>query len=80
MTNQEISETILEIDQAADTILATIATAAPGLAPPAQVAQLIADLALKAIAAWFAASGIEPTPENLMLLYPNPTPLSPPTV
>lgn len=80
MTGQDAATVILEIQQAADLIAQEVETYAPGVAVPTELAQTLFDLAAKAVAAWLAASGIDPTPENLALLLPNPEPLSPPTV
>jgi hypothetical protein len=44
-----------------------------------ELIQVLADLVAAAIKAWSTASGIPPTPENILKLLPDETPLDPPT-
>ena len=82
MTSDQVVGYIGEVQAASDTILATVGTAAPGVALPAALAEtivdLIAQLASKAIAAYHEAQGIPITVETVRDLLPSGTPLSPP--
>jgi hypothetical protein len=82
ITSQDVATTVTEIQQAGDLILQEIETFAPSVAVPASVAEMLLDLAAKAVAAWAAAAGVPVTVENLQLLEAklNPAPLTPPTV
>ena len=44
-----------------------------------QIIEVLAALVAAAIRAWSMASGIEPTPENILKLLPDDTPLDQPT-
>jgi hypothetical protein len=81
ITTQDVSATVTGIQAAGDLILQEIQALDPGVAVPAGVAEMLLDLAAKAVAAWAAAAGVPVTVENLQLLEQklNPDPLSQPT-
>ena len=82
MDASQVAGYIGEVQTAADTILTTIKVADPGVALPAGTAELVLDLlaqlAMKALTAWSAASGIPITKDSVLALLPNQTPLSTP--
>lgn len=78
-TASEISAIIADILQVSGTILPVLESLDPGVAVPAEVAQELANLAAKALAAWSAASATPITVESVQALLPNQTPLTPPT-
>ena len=79
ISGQDVKTTVEEIQAAGDMILSSIETLAPGVAVPAGIAQMLLDLASKAVGAWAAASDTPITIEALQALLPNPVPLTPPT-
>jgi hypothetical protein len=81
-TAATVTSVVSEVQGIADLILKTIEGVDPTIALPAemanQVVDLLAGLANKAISAWSASSGVQPTVDNVQALLPNPTPLTPP--
>lgn len=82
MTAGDVSTAVTDIQDTGDLILAAVEGVDPGAAVPAEKAGSILDtlsqLAQKALAAWSVASGQPITPESVLLLMPNSTPLTPP--
>jgi hypothetical protein len=78
-TAQDVTSTVNEIQAAGDLILQEIQALDPAVSVPANITELLLDLASKAVAAWSSASATPVTIENLQTLLPNQTPLSPPT-
>lgn len=82
ITAGDVTSVVGEIQAAGDTILTIIEGAAPGVALEAGAAEtvldLIAEMAMKALTAWSAASGIPITAESVLALLPNQTPLTAP--
>jgi hypothetical protein len=68
-----------EVEEANNTILATVEALDPALELPVEVVQAIEALTNTALTAWSAASGTPITVESVQALLPNPTPLTPPT-
>lgn len=82
MSLDSASSIVTEIQGIADTILATIGVAAPGVAletaAAAGLVDLFSQLASKALAAYSEASGTPINSDTVTALLPNPTPLTPP--
>jgi hypothetical protein len=68
-----------EVEEANNTILATVEALDPALELPVEVVQAIEALTNTALTSWSAASGTPITVESVQALLPNPTPLTPPT-
>lgn len=83
MDSTTVVAVVTDVQTIGDEILETLSTFAPGVAVPAEAAQVILDLiakfASKAISAYSAASGTPITAETLTALLPNISPLSAPT-
>jgi hypothetical protein len=82
MTNQDVSNAVTTIQSVGDLILEEVEQFAPSTAAAVSTAELLLDLAAKAVAAWASASGVPVTVENLQALVAklNPEPLTPPTI
>jgi hypothetical protein len=82
-TAASVTGVVSEVQGIADLILKTIEGVDPTVTLPAelagQVVDLLASLVTKALTAWSASSGIQPTVANVQALLPNPAPLTPPT-
>lgn len=82
ITAADVQNTVTEVQAISDSILGVIEGAAPTLALPAEGAQALVDLFAKLIntgvMAWSASAGVPITPESVMALLPNQTPLTPP--
>jgi hypothetical protein len=82
MTAGDVSQGITEVQQTGDLILAAIEGLDPAAEVDAELAgkvlDMSADLAIKAITAWSAASSTPITADSIMALLPNATPLTPP--
>lgn len=84
MTAEQIAADVAAVQAAGNTILNTLEAlpVGPEVKIPAEAAEellnLVADMAIKALAAWGAAANTPITVESLQALLPNPTPLTPP--
>lgn len=79
MTAGQVAQDVQDIGAAAEAILTEVGTVDPAVGASAEVVLLITSLASKAIAAWGRASGTPVTPESILALLPDATPLSAPT-
>lgn len=79
MTVADVSALVTQADGVANVILESLAQADPEVAVPAHIAEQVALLVSKGLAAYAAASGRPITPATIAALMPNPTPLTPPT-
>ncbi|MBS1803527.1 MAG: hypothetical protein JST28_09170 [Acidobacteria bacterium] len=80
ITVQQVGDTASEIKIIADEVLSTVETLDPALAAPIDLAEALGTMAIKALRAWSANSGIPITAESVQALLADQTPLSPPTV
>ena len=78
-TTAQVSTTVTEIQTVATTILGILAAVDPAVAVPAGIAEQILVIVGKALSAYSAAAGVVITPETVLALLPNPTPLTPAT-
>jgi hypothetical protein len=76
---QDVLSILQEVEQASNTILATVEALDPALDLPVGVIQAIEGLATTALSAWSTASGTPITVASVQALLPNPVPLTPPT-
>lgn len=81
MTGAQVSTAVTEVQAVGDLILHEVETVDPAVAVPAGVAEMLLDMAAKAVAAWTNAAGIDPTVATFLALEAklNPAPLTPPT-
>jgi hypothetical protein len=78
MTAAEVAAAIAEIQADSSSVLAIVEAADPAFEAPIGVAELLASLAAKALAAWSKASATPITEASVAALMPNPQPLTPP--
>jgi hypothetical protein len=81
MTNQDVTNAVVEIQTAGNLILQEVTTFDPLLAAPDAIAGMLLNLAASAVKAWANAAGVDPTAENFQALEAklNPAALTPPT-
>ena len=79
MTAGDVATAIEQIQQDSSAVVGLVAELDPALEAPIGVAELLASLAAKALAAWSNASGTPITEASVAALMPDETPLTPPT-
>jgi hypothetical protein len=79
MTAGDVANAITEIQQDSSAVMGLVTELDPALEAPIGIAELLATLAAKALAAWSASSGTPSTAESVAALMPDQTPLSAPT-